>query len=154
MNKSTLLLESEITNTLLSAGLPANLQGFHFLKDAILEVIKNPTLLHQLTKKLYPEVATIYGVSPAIVERSMRHVIETACKNGAIYNINVMLNSQYFDVNDKPCNGCFIALFAEIVRKNMYQFVANIDVTENEEKAQLVKELQESMGSFAGGNIA
>ena len=154
MKKSIMLIDSELTNTLLSAGLPANLQGFHFLKEAVFEVIKNPTLIHQLTKKLYPQVGEKYGVSSAIVERSMRHAIDAACKTGGLYNVNYMLNAQYFNENDKPCNGCFIALIVEIVKKNLYQTISVLEEKNDPDKLKLAREVEEAIGSFSDDILA
>lgn len=153
MKKSAMIIESEITNTLLRTGLPANVQGFHFIKEAMKAVIKDPNLLHKLTKRLYPEIGQKYGVSAAIVERSMRHAIETASKNGGLENINEILNAQYFNTNEKPCNGCYIALVSEIIKKNLYKLLASIDDKQSEEKAQLVRELQETIGEYTKINV-
>ncbi len=153
MKKGNLIIESEITNALLTAGIPANLQGFHFLKDAITESIKQPNLLQQLTKRLYPDVGKKHGVTSAIVERSIRSAIDNSFKNNGLYGLNEMLSSQYFNGTEKPCNGCFIALLSEIVKKNMYQFVARLDEKSSPEQAQLLKEIEESIGNYSKNSV-
>ena len=152
MKQSTRLIETEVSNTLLAAGLHANNSGYIYLKDSVILVLKYPYMQHQLTKKLYPEVAKKHNVSAAIVERSMRHTINNASKNGGIYNINYMLNAQYF--NEKPCNGCFIALIAEIVRKNLYEMIASLEEQQSPDKLLLAKEIEEIIGSFTNDDIA
>ena len=148
MNKGTMIIESEITNALLTAGISANLQGFHFLKDAITESVKQPNLLQQLTKKLYPDVGKKYGVNSAVVERSIRHAIDNSFKSNGLYGLNELLSSQYYNGTEKPCNGCFIALLSEIVKKNMYQYITNIVDSSNPEQNQILKEIEESIGYY------
>lgn len=154
MKQSTRVIETEVSNTLLAAGLHANHSGYLYLKDSVILVLKYPYMQHQLTKKLYPEVAKIHKVSPAIVERSMRHTINNASKNGGIYNINYMLNAQYFNEKDRPCNGCFIALIVEIVRKNLYELIANLEEQHTPDKLSLAKEIEEDLGSIKNDYIA
>lgn len=149
MKKSKMLIETEITDTLLSAGLPANQQGFQFLKDAIYNTLKTPSLIHQLTKKLYPDVGKKFGVSSAIVERSMRHTIEAGFKTGGVYNINYMLNAQYFGEHDKPCNGCFIALAVEIVKKNLYKLIADLENSDDPENNKVIQEIEDTIGTYS-----
>ncbi len=147
MKKSTLYIESEVSNVLLATGMPAHLQGFHFLKDAIMDVVKNPTHLHQLTKKLYPYIADRFSVTSPIVERSMRHAIEMAKKNGLTYNINKMLNTTYLTTDERPCNGNFIGLVSEIVKKNMYRLMARAqDIEDIDDVPGFIKDLLEDLG--------
>ena len=150
MKKAIMFIESEISNSLLTAGLPANLQGFQFLREAIMETLKHPELLQQLTKKLYPTIAALHKVNTAVVERSMRHVIDVAYKTQGLYGINELLSAPVFSANEKPCNGNLIALITEIVRRNLYKMVATSSDADAGERAQLIKEIQEFLELYYG----
>lgn len=105
-----------ISNLLLSLGFAANLRGYTYLRDAILEEIRNPG--HQMTKTLYPDVGKPYGASWNQVERAIRKAIENAWikRNDAVWR-------QYFQVDasggvPKPSNGVFICTLADHIVNN------------------------------------
>ena len=64
------------------------------------------------------------------------------------------LNAQYFNEKERPCNGCFIALIAEIVRKNLYEMIASLEEQQSPDKLLLAKEIEEIIGSFTNDDIA
>lgn len=142
-------IESEISNALLAGGLQVNLQGFQFLKEAIMETIKYPCMLQQLTKTLYPKIAALHHLKGPVVERSMRHVIDVAYRSQGLYGLNDLLSTPFFINNDKPCNGSLIAFVAELVKKNLYHLVATTNENENSDKAALVKEIQEFLKKYS-----
>ena len=103
-------LRTEISNLLLMLGIPTNLRGYCYLRDAILAEIHQPG--QQLTKALYPDVGKPYGASGAQVERSIRDAVGKAWmrRNDCIW-------SQYFPLDaggaiPKPSNAVFICTLA------------------------------------------
>lgn len=143
MEKAVLFIESDIVNVIMAAGIPANLQGFQFLKEAVFEIVKNPSMLQHLTKELYPKIASAHNVKTPVVERSIRHAIEVAFRSQSLLGINELLSAPVFSPNDKPCNGALIALFAEIVKRNLYKYIATNDDNDKSEKAQTIREVHE-----------
>ena len=103
-----------VSNILLTLGVPTNLRGYCYLRDAILAEIREPG--QQVTKTLYPDVGKPYGASGAQVERSIRTAIEKA------WNLrNDRQWRQYFaadgtGVVPKPSNAVFISTLAYHVR--------------------------------------
>ena len=106
-------LDEKITNVFLSIGIPAHIKGYHFLREAIKMVVKQPDLINAITKKLYPGIAQPFDTSASKVERAIRHAIEVAWSRGKIENINTFLGYNIYTNNDKPTNGEFIALMAD-----------------------------------------
>lgn len=106
-------LDEKITEVFLCIGIPAHIKGYHFLREAIKMVVKNPTLINSITKKLYPGVAEPFDTSASKVERAIRHAIEVAWSRGKIENINAFIGYNIYTNNDKPTNGEFIALMAD-----------------------------------------
>ncbi|MGE5496422.1 MAG: sporulation transcription factor Spo0A [Burkholderiales bacterium] len=106
-------LDEKITAVFLSIGIPAHIKGYHFLREAIKMVVKQPELINSITKKLYPGIAEPFETSPSKVERAIRHAIEVAWSRGKIENINQFLGYNIYTNNDKPTNGEFIALMAD-----------------------------------------
>lgn len=148
MFKAILYIESTISNALLSAGLQANLQGFQYLKEATMEVLKQPSLLQHLTKQLYPKVGKMHNQSPAVVERSMRHVIDVAYRSQALYGLNDVMEAHVFTPSYKPCNGNFIASVCEYIKKDLYKLIATTNQESSPERYELAQNIQEFLQKY------
>ena len=109
-NKS---LEEKISNIYITVGIPAHINGYQFLREAIKMAIDNPEIINCITKKLYPGIADKFETSPSKVERAIRHAIEVAWNRGKIENINSLFGVRVYTNNEKPTNGEFIALVAD-----------------------------------------
>jgi len=55
-------------------GIPAHVKGYQYIRDAILLVVEDVSLLGAVTKELYPGIAKKYDTAPSRVERGIRHV--------------------------------------------------------------------------------
>lgn len=109
-------LEVEVTRMIHQMGVPAHVKGYQYLRDAIVSVVQDVSLLGAVTKELYPMIATKYQTTPSRVERAIRHAIELAWDRG-----NVDLMNKFFgytiDVDrGKPTNSEFIAMVADKLR--------------------------------------
>ena len=65
-----------ITALLVRLGAPTSQQGFRYLRHGILLLMEDPN--QQLTKSLYPAIATEFGNSPSNVEKALRTTVTTA----------------------------------------------------------------------------
>jgi sporulation transcription factor Spo0A len=109
-------LSVDVTAIMHQIGIPAHVKGYQYIREAILMVIEDVSLLGAVTKELYPEIAKKYNTGPSRVERGIRHAIELAWERGQIdtlkrifgYSMNVELQ--------KPTNSEFIALLADNFR--------------------------------------
>jgi two-component system response regulator (stage 0 sporulation protein A) len=109
-------LDVDVTNLMHQMGIPAHVRGYQYIRDAILMVIEEMSLLGAVTKELYPAIAERYNTTPSRVERAIRHAIELAWDRG-----NVDLMTKFFgytiDVErGKPTNSEFIAMVADRLR--------------------------------------
>lgn len=77
-------LEVEVTRMIHQMGVPAHVKGYQYLRDAIVSVVLNISLLGAVTKELYPMIASKYQTTPSRVERAIRHAIELAWDRGNI----------------------------------------------------------------------
>ena len=112
-------IEITVTNTIHSVGVPANIKGYQYLRDAIIMSIKDSELINAVTKQLYPKVAEKHNTSPSRVERAIRHAIEGACVRGneeALYNL---FGYTVSNNKGKPTNSEFIAMIADKLRLEM-----------------------------------
>lgn len=118
-----LFLREKSTNYLIEIGLPASLQGFRFLREAVLEVVKDPKLKKGVTKHLYPIIAEKFGYSAQVVERAMRHAIEVASKRGNFSALGKYFSCQFNDDTFHPCITEIVSLLAERLTLDLNEFV-------------------------------
>jgi two-component system response regulator (stage 0 sporulation protein A) len=106
-------LEEKIAKIFLTVGIPSQIKGYQFLREAVRMAINNPAIINCITKKLYPDIADKFDTSASKVERGIRQAIEVAWNCGKIENINSLLGVRAYSNNEKPTNGEFIALIAD-----------------------------------------
>ncbi len=106
-------LENKVTDLLHEIGVPANIRGYHYLRDAILFAISDPKKMHAVTKILYPEIAKKENTTPSRVERAIRHAIEVAWDRGKKETIDELFGYTVSNRKGKPTNSEFIALLAD-----------------------------------------
>ena len=105
-----------VTNIILEMGVPAHLKGYHYLRDAILMIIRDSSMMGAVTKELYPTIASKYQTTSSGVERAIRHAIELSWDRG-----NSEIMTRYFghtisQERGKPTNSEFIAMVADKLR--------------------------------------
>ncbi len=109
-------LHSEVTRLIHDMGIPANIRGYTYLREAIILVIGEATLLNSVTKELYPRVADTFDTTAARVERAIRHAIEIAWTRGNIELLNGVFGYTVSSEKGKPTNSAFIARIADKIR--------------------------------------
>ncbi len=109
-------IELFVTKTIHSVGVPANIKGYQYLRDAIIMSIKDTELINAVTKQLYPRVANRHNTSPSRVERAIRHAIEVACIRGNEEELYKLFGYTVQSNKGKPTNSEFIAMIADKLR--------------------------------------
>ncbi|MGF7185799.1 two-component system response regulator (stage 0 sporulation protein A) [Desulfitispora alkaliphila] len=109
-------LNLEVTNVIHQMGVPAHIKGYQYLRDAILFVIKDVSLLGAITKELYPLIAQKYETTPSRVERAIRHAIELSWDRGNVEMMNKFFGYTINIERGKPTNSEFIAMVADKLR--------------------------------------
>jgi len=113
---SGLDLFSEVTTMMQKIGIPAHVKGYQYIRDAILMVIKDVSLLGAVTKELYPGIAKKYDTASSRVERGIRHAIELAWERGHTDTLKRIFGYSMNIDRQKPTNSEFIALLADNFR--------------------------------------
>ncbi|AFQ43066.1 MULTISPECIES: sporulation transcription factor Spo0A [Desulfosporosinus] len=112
-------LEVEVTRMIHQMGVPAHVKGYQYLRDAIVNVVTDVSLLGAVTKELYPMIAVKYQTTPSRVERAIRHAIELAWDRG---NVDFMNRFFGYTINvdrGKPTNSEFVAMVADKLRMSI-----------------------------------
>lgn len=90
--------------------------GTTYLCSAIGMTIHDSRLSGRLSARLYPAIAETCGVSPAQVERAIRHCIDTAWKLGSAEEQYRLFGNTIDAQRGKPTVGAMIARSADILR--------------------------------------
>ncbi len=106
-------LEEKISKIFINVGIPPHIKGYSFLREGVVMAVKDPEIINNITKKLYPQIGEKYNTTSSKVERAIRHAIEVAWNRGRIDSINSILGVRAYIGADKPTNGEFIALIAD-----------------------------------------
>lgn len=104
-----------ITNSIKELGIPANLQGYHYIRYAIELMINDITLMNAITKTLYPTVAKQFNTTPRKAERSIRHAIETGWDRANIDFADELFGYSVNANKGRPTNSEFIVTVADYI---------------------------------------
>ena len=106
-------LTVEVTTMMHQIGVPAHVKGYQYIRDAILMVVEDVSLLGAVTKELYPSIAKKYNTASSRVERGIRHAIELAWARGQTDTLKRIFGYSMNIERQKPTNSEFIALLAD-----------------------------------------
>jgi two-component system, response regulator, stage 0 sporulation protein A len=109
-------LEVEVTQIIQSLNIPPHFKGYSYLRDAIIITSQEPSLINEVTKKLYPLIAEQYHTTMHRVERAMRFAIETAWNKGDVQTLHDLFGYCVDDKKGKPTNASFIAKISDKLR--------------------------------------
>ena len=105
--------ERLITSIIHEIGMPANIKGYQYVREAIILTIKDVSMINAVTKELYPAVAKRYNTTSSCVERSIRHAIEVAWERGDLDALQRFFGYTVSNSKGKPTNSEFIAMIAD-----------------------------------------
>jgi len=109
-------LVSEVTTVMHQIGIPAHVKGYQYIREAILMVVEDVSLLGAVTKELYPGIAKRYDTASTRVERGIRHAIELAWERGQTDALKQIFGYSMNIERQKRTNSEFIALLADKFR--------------------------------------
>ncbi len=109
-------LEALVTNIIHEVGVPAHIKGYQYLREAIMMVTNDIDVINQITKQLYPDIASKFKTTPSRVERAIRHAIEVAWGRGQTDATESIFGYTVSASKGKPTNSEFIAMIADKLR--------------------------------------
>jgi two-component system response regulator (stage 0 sporulation protein A) len=112
-------VEDIVLDILTEMGVPAHIKGHDLMAAAIVAVIDDPNLKHNITGGLYPMVAKLFNTTKERTERAIRHAIEAAFDRCDIDVIEKYFGNTISLDKGKPTNGEFIAQIAMYVTRRM-----------------------------------
>lgn len=109
-------IESEVAKTIQGMGVPTNIRGYQYMREAIIAVFDDAEAAFLVTKILYPMVAQKYKTTASRVERSIRHAIEVMWDRGELETLHNMFGYTISDARGRPTNAEFISMVADHLR--------------------------------------
>lgn len=106
-------LKIEITKLLHELGVPSHIKGYEYIREGILLLYNNPSIVGGITKELYPEIADKYDTSVSRVERAIRHAIEVSWNRGNLDLMEEVFGHSVDYDKAKPTNSEFIVTLAD-----------------------------------------
>lgn len=105
--------EALATGLLHEIGIPFHLNGFQYLREALLLTLEAGKKLYPVTTVLYPRIADRFQTTPTRVERDIRNAIAVAWDRGNLRNFSFQFGGIASTVREKPSNSALIALAVE-----------------------------------------
>lgn len=106
-------------------GIPAHLNGYNYIREALKLAMDDINVLNPITRKLYPIIAQKFNKTPYCVERAIRHAIKVSWTRGnkkVIYDIfGYNSDSNYLCC---PTNSEYIAMLADDLRLRLKHNIA------------------------------
>lgn len=112
-------LDADVTQIIHEIGIPPNIKGYRYLREAILIMIEKDGRFGGITKELYPTIARQFQTTPSRVERAIRHAIEVAWSRGNLEILSGLFGYTISRDRGKPTNSQFIAAVADKLRMEM-----------------------------------
>lgn len=112
-------LERSVTRIIHEVGVPANIKGYQFLRDAIIMAVNDMEAVSSITKLLYPVVAKRNNTTAARVERAIRHAIEVVWERGQTDTLEHIFGYTVALTMNRPSNSEFIATISDMLIMEM-----------------------------------
>ena len=109
-------LEKSISAYLRGLGMPAHLNGYRYMRSALMLAVDDPAVISPITKNLYPAIASMFSTSNSCVERALRHAIAVSWRRGSSKLLSDIFGYCCDDTPYRPTNAEFIAMTADDFR--------------------------------------
>ena len=109
-------IETLVTSILHEIGVPANIKGYQYLREAIVLAVKDTDRSNAILKCRYDEVANVFNTTAKKVESAIRHAVEVAWDRGDLDTLQRFFGYTVSNTKGKPTNTEFISLIADQVR--------------------------------------
>ena len=108
--------QAKITNIIQQVGIPPNIFGYYYVRDAVMMVLDDIEILLHITKSLYPMIAKKHNSTPTKVQRAIRHAVAIAWDRGyADFIMNAFGHADNQKIA-RPSNSEFIGMIADKIR--------------------------------------
>jgi len=109
-------LELYVTGVLHDLGVPARLNGYRYLREAIIMLINDMDIAHSITKVLYYDIAKAHNSTMNRVERAIRTAVGVSWERGNPEAFEKIFGYSFVSSHRKPCNSEYMVQIADKIR--------------------------------------
>lgn len=106
-------IKLKLTRLLHELGVPSHIKGYEYIREGIIVLYNDPSIIGGITKELYPDIANKYDTSVSRVERAIRHAIEVSWNRGNLDLMEEIFGHSVDIDRAKPTNSEFIVTLAD-----------------------------------------
>ncbi len=106
----------KVTKLLMNFKFLPQMQGFEYLRSAILYCLDKGEDLSGVTTEIYPILAEKYNTQITSIERNIRKVIDKAFSFGGLLSLNDYFDTIVYTNKFKFSNNEIISIFVELLR--------------------------------------
>ena len=106
-------LNQQITEMIHNIGVPANIKGYRYLREAIKLAVEDMDRINNMTECIYKTIALANNSTPKRVRTAIMRAIEIAWDRGDLNTLQNFFGYTVSNTKGKPTNSEFIALLAD-----------------------------------------
>ena len=106
-------LNQQITEMIHDIGVPANIKGYRYLREAIKLAVEDMDRINNMTECIYKPIALADGSTPKRIRTAIMRAIEIAWDRGDLDTLQSFFGYTVSNTKGKPTNSEFIALLAD-----------------------------------------
>ena len=106
-------LQQKITKMIHDIGVPANIKGYRYLREAIKLAVEDLDRINNMTACIYKPIALADSSTPKRVRTAIMRAIEIAWDRGDLDILQSFFGYTVSNIKGKPTNSEFIAILAD-----------------------------------------
>lgn len=106
-------LQQRITAMIHAIGVPANIKGYRYLREAIKLAVEDLDRINNMTEYIYKPIALADNSTPKRVRTAIMRAIEIAWDRGDLDTLQSFFGYTVSNIKGKPTNSEFIAILAD-----------------------------------------
>ncbi|MBQ7769092.1 MAG: response regulator [Oscillospiraceae bacterium] len=106
-------LNQQITKMIHDIGVPANIKGYRYLREAIKLAVEDFDRINNMTELIYKPIALVDNSTPKRVRTAITRAVEIAWDRGDLDTLQSFFGYTVSNTKGKPTNSEFIAILAD-----------------------------------------
>ena len=109
-------LNQQITEMIHNIGVPANIKGYRYLREAIKLAVEDMDRINNMTECIYKPMALTDNSTPKRVQNAIMRAIDIAWDRGDLDTLQSYFGYTVSNTRGMPTNGEFVAIIGETLR--------------------------------------
>ncbi|MGE5558979.1 MAG: sporulation transcription factor Spo0A [Bacillota bacterium] len=115
-DKTEFDLDMSIARIFHEMGIPVNLRGYAYLREAVHQMLENDQTNWSVTKLLYPQIAQKFHCTPSGVESAIRYILDMVWERGNVEYLSSFFRFPKSGARKQPTTSQFLSRIVEHLR--------------------------------------